>query len=195
MRTIILATTNQGKITEIRELLDGIADIVSPGNLPDVVEDGSSLDENAYKKARSAADFLNLEAIADDSGLFVDGINGMPGVHSARYAGENADDNVNRQKLLAEMSTVENRKAYFSTVICLCSPYQALQEASFFEGRCHGIISNEEIGTSGFGYDSIFIPDDGDGRTFAQMSSTEKSRYSHRSRAIKQFKDALLSRS
>jgi XTP/dITP diphosphohydrolase len=193
MRTIILATTNQGKIAEIRELLDGIAEIVLPDNLPNVVEDGSSLAENAYKKAKSAADFLNLEAVADDSGLFVEGINGMPGVHSARYAGNDADDYSNRQKLLAELAEVENRKAYFSTVICLCSPHQAFQEANFFEGRCQGTISWEEIGTNGFGYDSIFVPDDGDGRTFAQMNSAEKAKYSHRARAIEQFKNALRS--
>lgn len=195
MRTILLATTNQGKITEIRELLAGIAEIISPGNLPEVFEDGDSLAENAYKKARSAADYLNMDAVADDSGLFVDGINGRPGVLSARYSGENADDNSNRQKLLAEMSKVENRVAYFSTVICLCSPSQEFGEALFFEGCCWGTISHKEMGANGFGYDSIFVPDDGDGRTFAQMSLAEKAKYSHRARAIKQFKDALLSMS
>lgn len=193
MRTVILATTNQGKIAEIREMLDGIAEVVSPDNLPEVAEDGDSLAENAFRKARSAADFLNMDAAADDSGLFVEGIDGRPGVLSARYSGENADDRSNRQKLLAEMSAVENRRAYFSTVICLCSPYQEFQEALFFEGRCLGTISYEETGTNGFGYDSVFIPEDGDGRTFAEMSSKEKARYSHRARAIQQLKDALLS--
>lgn len=192
MRRIVVATTNIGKIGEIRELLFAVAEVVAPDGLPVVVEDGTSLAENAYKKARSAADFLDIEAIAEDSGLFVAVLGGMPGVRSSRYFGPNATDAENRQKLLGALGDTTDRAAFFETVICLCGPGQPFEDAAFFSGRCYGEISFEERGEFGFGYDSIFIPTEGDGRTFAQMSSSEKSKYSHRAKAVRQFRDALF---
>lgn len=187
MRAVVVATTNQGKIREIQEILGSVAEIVVPNDLPLVVEDGTSLMENAYKKAKSAADYLGIEALAEDTGLFVFALDGLPGVRSARYSGPQATDATNREKLLMALEGSHDRRAYFETVICLCKPGQSLEEAQFFVGRCEGNIALEEKGDHGFGYDSIFVPLGVDDRTFAQMSSVEKSQYSHRAKAIKQF--------
>lgn len=191
MRCIVIATTNHGKIREIQELLSSVAEILAPQNLPAVVEDGESLVDNAYKKAKSAADYLDIEALAEDSGLFVSALDGLPGVRSARYAGPQATDSTNREKLLFALKDSHDRRAYFVTVVCLCKPGQSPEEAQFFVGRCDGNIALEEKGDNGFGYDSVFIPSEGDGRTFAQMNSVEKSTYSHRAKAIKLFVDAI----
>lgn len=188
MREITIATANGGKASELQELLGDVARVVTPHDLPVVEEDGQTLRENAFKKARSAADYLEAEAVADDSGLFVVALGGLPGVRSARFAGERASDGDNREKLLSSLSGKTDRSSYFDTVLCLCAPGQDMSEAEYFEGRCQGKIATVDLGTHGFGYDSIFIPDEGDGRSFGEMDSIEKAQYSHRSKAIFQLK-------
>ncbi|TAN22849.1 MAG: RdgB/HAM1 family non-canonical purine NTP pyrophosphatase [Actinomycetota bacterium] len=192
MIQIVLATTNDAKAREFVGILGETVDIIVPGDLPFVAEDGETLLENAYKKARSAADHLGYEALADDSGLFVDALGGSPGVHSARFAGPDSDDAANRSKLLAMLEDIGDRTAHFETVLCLCAPGAALKDSQYFEGRCEGRIIGREKGAHGFGYDPIFVPSEGDGRTFGEMTANEKSELSHRSKAISRLKDFLL---
>lgn len=191
MREITIATTNRGKASELQKLLGDVARVVIPSDLPLVEEDGKTLKENAFKKARSAADFLETEAVADDTGLFVRALEGLPGVRSARFAGDSASDSDNREKLLLLLSDEADRSSYFETVVCVCSPGQNMHQAVFFEGHCLGKIATLEVGEYGFGYDCIFIPDEGDGRTFGEMDLIEKARYSHRSKAISAMKSWL----
>ncbi len=191
LKQIVVATTNLGKAKEFEKILGGDMGVIVPDELPLVVEDGDTLAENAYKKARSAADHLGRLALADDSGLFVQVLGGAPGVHSARFAGPNSDDAGNRSKLLALIRDFSDRAAYFATVLCLCAPLASIEEAYFFEGRCDGYILDHERGSEGFGYDALFVPSEGDGRTFGEMSPSEKAALSHRSRAIYKFKISL----
>ncbi len=191
LKQIVVATTNSGKAMEFEEILGDSVEVIVPGNLPTVIEDGETLAENAYKKARSAADYLSRIALADDSGLFVNALFGKPGVHSARFAGPESDDAANRSKLIALLRGVSDRSAYFETVLCLCAPSATMNEGYFFEGRCDGFLLDHERGSQGFGYDSLFVPLEGDGRTFGEMASGEKGAVSHRFRAISQFKRSL----
>ncbi|MDA8080247.1 MAG: RdgB/HAM1 family non-canonical purine NTP pyrophosphatase [Actinomycetota bacterium] len=191
LKQIVIATTNLGKAKEFEKILGGDIDVIVPDDLPLVVEDGDTLAENAYKKARSAADHLGRLALADDSGLFVHALGGVPGVHSARFAGSGGDDAANRSKLIALLHDFSDRSAYFATVLCVCAPSATIEEAYFFEGRCDGYLLDHERGSEGFGYDALFVPSEGDGRTFGEMSSSEKAVFSHRSRAIAKFKISL----
>ena len=150
----------------------------------DVVEDGLTLEENAFKKASEYHNLTVLPCFADDTGLEIDALNGEPGVHSARFAGEHGNDAENRKKVLYLLSNfpIEKRTAQFRTVICFydgSKPY-------FIEGICKGKINFDEKGTNGFGYDSIFIPD-GSTKTFAEMNPFEKNEISHRGKAIRNF--------
>lgn len=184
---MVIATRNKGKTAEIRDLLKGfpvdIKDLDNFGPIPDVIEDGETFDENAYKKASFTARILGIPALADDSGLIVDALNGAPGVHSARYAGENASDKDRYEKLLKEMQNIDNRKAAFECVISIAVP---TGPALTYEGRCEGSIANKAAGDNGFGYDPIFFYPPL-AKTFAELTRKEKSRVSHRGKALKEL--------
>ncbi len=183
---IVLASTNKGKTREIKELLKDfpvdIKNLDDFGPIPEVIEDGETFDDNAYKKASFTAKILGYPAIADDSGLCVEALNGEPGVYSARYAGENATDEDNVKKMLDNLEGRENRKAAFQCVISIAVPTGA---ALTYEGECQGIITKEPAGNNGFGYDPLFFFPEFN-KTFAQLSLEEKSRVSHRGNALKQ---------
>lgn len=184
---LVLATANPGKAAEIAAILGDAFDIVArPEGLPDVVEDAETLEGNARLKAIAVSDATGQAALADDTGLEVDALAGAPGVQSARWAGPEADDAANRQKLLAELQAIgatepAARTARFRTVMILRHPDGAEVVA---EGVVEGHIAAEMRGDGGFGYDSLFIPADSDGRTFAEMSAEDKNLISHRARAL-----------
>lgn len=184
---IVLATRNEGKVKELRKVLGDFAiDLRSLndfGPIPEAVEDGDTFDENAYKKALFTARVLGLPAIADDSGLIVEALDGAPGVYSARYAGDNATDAENTKKLLTEMAGQTNRKAAFHCVISIAVPSGP---ALTYEGKCEGTITTEPSGSDGFGYDPVFFSPEL-GKTFAESSIEEKNRISHRGRALQEI--------
>jgi XTP/dITP diphosphohydrolase len=190
---ILIATTNQGKIEEIRSLVKGLpTEFLSPADLPDipeVVEDGTTFEENAVKKARAIAEATGVVTLADDSGLCVDALNGRPGVHSARYAGENASDEDKYRRILKEMQGVPDseRSARFVCILALVTPDG---EKVLFRGVCEGLIAREPSGSSGFGYDPIFYFEEA-GCTFAQMDRESKNKVSHRGRALREFAEFL----
>ncbi|MGL1932335.1 MAG: XTP/dITP diphosphatase [Desulfotalea sp.] len=185
---IVLATNNQNKVKEFQEILKDfeveIKSLAEFGPIPEAIEDGETFDDNAYKKAYHTARILGLPAIADDSGIEVDALGGAPGVYSARYAGENASDEDNCQKLLAELKGKTNRKANFSCVISIATPGGP---ALTYEGKCDGVILEEKRGDSGFGYDPLFYFEEY-GKTFAELSSEEKNKVSHRGKALAEVK-------
>lgn len=184
IHTIVLATRNAGKVKEFQQLLKDfpveIKNLNDFGPIPEVVEDGKTFDDNAYKKAAFTAKVLGLPAIADDSGLVVEALGGAPGVLSARYAGDKATDRENMEKLLREMAGQNNRKAAFECVISIAVP---AGPALTYEGRCEGEIALEPHGDSGFGYDPVFFYP-AYGKTFAEISSEKKNRVSHRGKAL-----------
>jgi XTP/dITP diphosphohydrolase len=185
---LILATTNRNKVKEFQEMLKGfpiqIRSLTDFGSLPEAIEDGETFDENAYKKALHTAKILGFPAIADDSGLVVEALNGTPGVYSARYAGERATDKENVDKLLHDMQGEKNRKAAFQCVLSIAVPSGP---ALTYEGSCEGILLEKPRGTSGFGYDPIFYHE-GLGKTFAEASMEEKNTVSHRGKALAELK-------
>lgn len=186
-KEIIFASHNQGKIAEIRELLSpyGVKVLSATDlDLPDVEETGKTFEENAYLKALAAAKAKNIPCFADDSGLCVDAIGGKPGVYTARYA-PNRDFNLGMDKLLKELDDTnsKNRAAHFSCVIVFAKPDGSYKS---FEGRVDGNIATSKTGSAGFGYDPIFIPT-GYSRSFAEISSEEKNKISHRGRALQKF--------
>ena len=187
--TLVIATTNPGKTTEIRDLLDGypvdIKNLGDFGPIPPVVEDGETFDDNAYKKASFVSKVLGLPALADDSGLVVEALGGAPGVYSARYAGENATDEQRFTKLLDAMKGQSHRNAAFECVISLAVPPGP---ALTYEARCEGLIAEEPVGENGFGYDPIFYYPPLK-KTFAQMTLEEKGRVSHRGKALRELRD------
>lgn len=156
---------------------------------PEVIEDGLSFHENAIKKAIQIAKYTGKTAVADDSGLEVFALGGRPGVFSARYAGEGANDRSNNQKLLKEMEGIEDNKrgARFVCVIALATPDGHLET---FEGTVEGTISKQPLGNRGFGYDPLFIPNGWD-KSFAEVTPEQKDAISHRSKALKKLKDYL----
>ncbi|OQX12149.1 MAG: Non-canonical purine NTP pyrophosphatase [Desulfobulbaceae bacterium A2] len=184
---IVLATTNRNKVREMQELLRQfpvkITSLADYGPLPPVVEDGATFDDNAYKKSSHIAQVLGLPALADDSGLVVPALDGRPGVHSARYAGEPADDRANCRKLLQEMAESTERRAWFECVLSLAVPSGP---ALTWEGRCDGEITREPRGESGFGYDPVFFYPPL-GKTFAEIELAQKNEVSHRGRAMQQL--------
>ena len=190
---IVLATRNPNKLREFRAMLQdidiAIVSFDSFPECPEVVEDGKSFAENALKKARTIAEYTGHVTIADDSGLEVDLLGGMPGIYSARYAGEEADDRKNNEKLLKELGGVpmERRGAQFRCVIAVVDPDGAEQ---IVEGAYRGIIITEPRGNNGFGYDPVFL-DEQSGFTFAEMDPEHKNQVSHRSRAIQELKKIL----
>lgn len=185
---LVLATRNQGKTREIRRFLEGfpveIRDLNDFGPIPEVVEDGATFEENAYKKAHFTAKILGLPALADDSGLVVEALQGAPGVHSARYAGPQATDEENNAKLLANLTGISNRKALFRCSLSLAVPSGP---ALTYEATCEGVILDEPKGTNGFGYDPLFYYSDR-AKTFGEMTLDEKSEVSHRGRAFRELK-------
>jgi len=157
------------------------------GILESLPETGTTLEQNAIQKAKYLYDRLGGFVLSDDSGLEVECLSGAPGVQSARYAGEAKSDRLNREKLLVEIGSAANRRAQFRTVLACCTP----KGIALFEGVVTGTIAYEEKGKNGFGYDSIFIPSEGDGRTFAEMSFEEKQSLSHRRRAVDLWRASL----
>lgn len=187
-RTIlVLATRNKGKTAEIKALLKAypveIKNLDDFGPIPAIVEDGDTFEANAYKKASLTARYLGFAALSDDSGLVVDALNGAPGVHSARYAGENATDSQLCEKLLNELGDSTNRRAHFACVISIAVP---TGPALTYEAICEGEITQAPLGDKGFGYDPVFLCPKL-GKTFAQMSMEEKGRFSHRGKALKEL--------
>ena len=185
---LVIATRNKGKTQEIKALLKGfpvdIKNLDDFGPIPHLEEDGDTFDENAYKKASFAARILGLPALADDSGLIVEALDGAPGIHSARYAGENATDEQRYLKLLDDMKGKTNRKAAFECVISIAVP---TGPALTYEARCEGLITTEPAGSNGFGYDPVFFYTPLN-KTFAQITREEKNRISHRGKALAELK-------
>ncbi len=179
---ILIASANPYKIRELRQLLEPLEiELLSTLDFPDgeeVEEDAPDLEGNARKKSRYWYDKTGIPALADDTGLEVDALQGAPGVHSARYAGEPADSQRNMERLLRELEGVKNRSARFRTVISLTGESEHL-----FEGVCEGEILPEARGSGGFGYDPVFRPS-GYEVSFAELSAEEKNRVSHRGRAL-----------
>jgi XTP/dITP diphosphohydrolase len=193
IKEIVLATENRHKGEEIKAILKDldikIIPMTSFTDYPATIEDGATFEKNASKKAREAAEFFRKWAIADDSGLEVDYLNGRPGIYSARYAGENCSYEDNNKKLLAELKDVpeEKRTANFKTVIAVASPDGRLFLA---DGKIFGTIKEHSSGTGGFGYDSVFyIP--GYGKTFAELSCEIKNSLSHRAKALQKVKKII----
>jgi XTP/dITP diphosphohydrolase len=182
---LVLASANPDKSAEIAAILaaDGVAVAPRPPEVPDVEETGATLVENARLKAEAIRVASGRPSVADDTGLEVDALGGAPGVYSARYAGEGASYADNVAKLLRELGgrTRSERGARFLTVALVSFPDGS---ELFAEGAVSGRIAAEARGSGGFGYDSVFIPDEGDGRTYAEMSAEEKNALSHRARAF-----------
>jgi XTP/dITP diphosphohydrolase len=182
---LVCASANPGKVAELQTILGDVVDLLPrPADVPDVVEDSGTLVGNARLKARAIATATGLPAVSDDTGLEVDALGGLPGVDTAFYAGDDASDQDNRSKLLADLVALgpgAARRAQFRTIAMVCWPDG---HEVWAEGTCEGQIATEERGARGFGYDSVFVPTAGDGRSFAEMTAGEKHALSHRGRAF-----------
>ncbi len=190
-KTIIFATNNKNKLDEVRSMLHnefeviGLRDI---GCCDDIPETADTIEGNAVQKAEYVCNKFKTDCFADDTGLEVDALGGAPGVHSARYANENAHDSeANIDKLLAELADKEDRQAQFRTCICVIID----GKKHLFEGIVRGKITLSRRGTGGFGYDSVFMPDGYD-KTFAELGNDEKNKISHRARAVAKLAKFLL---
>ncbi|MBQ9547286.1 MAG: non-canonical purine NTP diphosphatase [Bacteroidales bacterium] len=186
---MIFATNNKHKLQEVRQMLDGIVEVVSLADVGlegDIPETADTLQGNALQKAQWVYERTGRDCFADDTGLEVDALGGAPGVYSARYAGEHCsfDDNIN--KLLAALDGKENRRADFRTVICLIEK----GVPRYFEGRVDGVILTERHGAEGFGYDPVFMPDRF-ALSFAEMPLDVKNQISHRGLATKKLVEYL----
>ncbi len=196
MHELLFVTNNNHKIEEISKLLDNKIKLLSLrdiGCFDEIPENQDTLEGNALQKARYVYDKYRCDCFADDTGLEVEALNGRPGVYSARYSANDVQVNsteeryeANINKLLFEMKRVENRKAFFRTIICLIKEGKNI----FFEGKVEGIILSQKRGNMGFGYDPIFQPD-GYNKTFAEMSLDEKNQVSHRSMAIEKLTEYI----
>lgn len=184
---LVSATANPHKLDEIRQILGDAAVVVPrPEGLAVVVEDADTLEGNAELKVAAVVEATGQAAIADDTGLEVDSLGGAPGVRSARFAGDDADDDANVAKLLADLAAAgahspSSRRARFRTVVIVGWPDG---RRILGRGVVEGSIATHRRGTGGFGYDPVFVPDEGDGRTFAEMSANDKHALSHRGRAL-----------
>ena len=192
---LVLATANPDKVAEISSILAaaaGVELVARPAGVGEVEETGATLLENARLKARALVEATGEAAVADDTGLEVDALGGEPGVYSARYAGEGATYADNVQKLVGELRALGvaagERRARFTTVALVAFPDGSELAA---EGTVEGRISEEARGDAGFGYDPVFVPDGGDGRTFAEMTADEKHATSHRGRAFRALAEGL----
>jgi XTP/dITP diphosphohydrolase len=195
--SIVIATTNEGKLNELRALLGdlplqllSVTDVL--GDKPAISEDGTTFDQNALVKARTISQATSLYALADDSGLEVDALGGRPGVRSARFAHERATDAENNAALLRELEEVgdEARSARFRCVLALASPW-APDRIETVEGSCDGFIARAPRGSAGFGYDPLFIVPELGGRVMAELSEEEKNSVSHRARAVRALRPVL----
>lgn len=185
---LLVATHNEHKKEEIQQILGNgcVVKSLTDYNIhEEIVEDGDSFHANALIKARYCFEKTGIPSLGDDSGLVVESLDGRPGIFSARYAGDH-DFAKNIEKVLEEMQGIENRKAYFVTVLC----YYDENGAQYFEGRVHGNLLTENKGFKGFGYDPIFVPE-GYERTFAEMDPADKNKISHRKQALDLFMDFL----
>jgi XTP/dITP diphosphohydrolase len=190
-RKIVVATTNPGKIVEIREVLRDTSCEIFPINEVEpafqVEEDGQTYAENAIKKAKAAAFLTGTLAIADDSGLEVDALVGAPGIYSARFGGEHLPQSEKNKLLLQQLQGVTNRSARFRCIIAVVSPQGKVETT---EGVCEGIIGTEERGTAGFGFDPLFIVPEY-GKTLAELGPAIKNRISHRAKALSNLREIL----
>ena len=188
--TLVFATNNQHKIDEAQDIVKGKLKLISlkeAGVDIDVDETETTFRGNAWLKAQAVRELTGLPCVADDSGLCVEALGGEPGVYSSRYAGEAGNHTKNNEKLLKEMEGKSDRRAFFTTVLCLVG----LDDTPIYiEGRVNGVILTEIQGRDGFGYDPLFCPD-GDNRSFAEMSAAEKNAMSHRGRAFQSLMEYL----
>ncbi len=194
--SIVLATANEGKLTELRALLAetpvqwaNLRDVM--GDKPQLVEDGDTFEANAVSKAKQVCAATGMVALADDSGLEVEGLGGRPGVRSRRYAHDRATDAENNAALLRELEELEGeaRAARFRCVLALACPFSG--EVTVVEGRCDGRIARTPRGSGGFGYDPLFVVDSHGGRAMAELGEVEKNEVSHRARAARALRPAL----
>lgn len=188
---IVFATGNKHKIEEFGAILKKyipdieLVSMKEVGIFDDIVEDGSSFEENAMIKARAVSKYGYI-GVADDSGLTVEALGGAPGIYSARYAGEHGNDKKNNQKLLADMQEIENRDAAFVCTIACAFPKHMSNDDFCVRGECRGIILHEERGEGGFGYDPLFFVEKSN-KTYAELSADEKNQISHRAVATELF--------
>lgn len=194
-KKLVVSTGNEHKLGEIRKILKDLPiEVLSKNDVGlgslDVVEDGSTLEENSIKKAKALAEKIDYMVLADDSGLFVDALNGEPGVYSSRYSGEEGNSKKNIEKLLNKLKDVpyERRTAKFMAVMALITEDK---ELIVVKGECGGTIGFEPKGNNGFGYDPIFIPD-GCTKTFAELDASIKNKISHRARALENLREKIL---
>ena len=193
LKEIIIATKNRGKVAEFSDLLGNyfnqISCLLNYDSVPEIVEDGSTFEENSLKKAKILSTFFDKTVLADDSGLVVDALNGEPGIYSARYAGDNSTDDQNVDKLLKRVKPFKNREAKFVCVLTLVYPDGTTK---LFKGTCEGLIIDEKRGNNGFGYDPVFyLPEMK--KTMAELYPADKNRISHRSRAVQKLINYLNS--
>jgi XTP/dITP diphosphohydrolase len=189
--TVVAATANPDKLRDMQQILEGAFTLLPrPAEIPEVIEDADSLAGNARLKAAAIVAHTGQAAIADDTGLFVDALDGAPGVHSARFAGEDASYGDNVTHMLRQLDGVPlaDRTARFSSVVMLMWPDG---RSISVQGDTEGIIIEHSRGDHGFGYDPIFVPNEGDGMTFAQMTADGKHTYSHRGKAIRSLLEQL----
>jgi XTP/dITP diphosphohydrolase len=187
MSSLVLATRNEHKLREFRELLPDVELDPVPPEVELPPEEGETFSENALDKARAAHAATGRAAIADDSGIEAHGLGRRPGVRSARYAGDSATDEQNLAKLIEEVGRQEDRRVAY---VCVVALVDEGGNESVFEGRCEGTLAAQPRGTGGFGYDPAFVPDDtgpGDERTMAELTPDEKNAISHRGRAARKL--------
>ncbi len=192
IKPIVFATHNANKLAEIREITRGEVEVLGLTDIgchEEIDETGSTLEENALIKARQVKERYGYDCFADDTGLEVDALNGVPGIYSARYAGPSCDSEANMQKMLSVLQGIDDRSAQFRTVIALVIN----DEEHLFEGIIKGQITREKRGNKGFGYDPIFVPEGYD-LTFAEMETSVKNRVSHRAIAMNKLIGFLLTR-
>ena len=187
---LVLATRNDHKVRELRDLLPGVELLPLPDGIELPPETGDTFEDNAIIKAAAAAEATGLPAVADDSGIAAAALDGAPGVRSARYAGEDATDQENLDKLLREVTPASDPRLAYVCVLAYVETPGA--EPALFEGRCTGTITHDPRGENGFGYDPCFVPDDrDDGLTMAELDPADKDLISHRGRAAREFAEWL----
>jgi XTP/dITP diphosphohydrolase len=189
MMKLVFATNNPHKVKEINSVIGNSFELLSLRDInitEDIPENEPTLEGNALSKARYVSKATGWNVFADDTGLEIEALGGLPGVHSARFAGENKDSSANIEKVHNLLSGKENRNARFRTVIALILD----KKEYLFEGSVSGTIIDEKRGSEGFGYDPVFVPEGGN-KTFAEMNLTEKNKLSHRARAFEKLKDFL----
>lgn len=189
---LVVATSNQHKLAELSQMLGSEYKLLSLKDVnfnDEIIENGTTFEQNAIIKAETVCKAVNIPTIADDSGLCVDALDGNPGIYSARYAGENCTSEQRNTLLLKNMLNIKNRSAHFSCAMALAIPKKNTEVVL---GICRGSIMTEEHGSAGFGYDPLFKYKDG--RNFAEMSPDEKNKVSHRGIAVKKLKELLLSK-